>query len=34
MEAEFWSADERLCNRCQKDLGIEWVHWINESYES
>ncbi len=30
MEAEFWSADERLCNRCQKELGLEWVHWIDE----
>lgn len=31
IETEFWSADERLCNRCQKDLSLEWVHWINET---
>lgn len=31
MEADFWTADERLRNRCRNDLGLEWVHWINES---
>ena len=31
MEAEFWTADERLYNRCKKDLGLEWIHWINET---
>ena len=31
MEAEFWTADQRLRNRCRNDLGLEWVHWINES---
>ena len=28
--AEFWTADERLCNRCRDDLGLDWVHWISE----
>jgi len=31
MEAEFWTADERLYNRCRSDLGLDWVHWIDES---
>ena len=31
MEAEFWTADERLRDRCRDGLGLEWVHWINES---
>ncbi len=31
MDAEFWTADERLYNRCRNDLSLEWVHWINES---
>ena len=30
IEAEFWTADERLCNRCRNDLGLEWVYWIDE----
>lgn len=30
METEFWTADSRLYNRCWDDLGLEWVHWINE----
>ena len=29
-EAEFWTADERLFNRCRNDLGLAWVHWTNE----
>lgn len=28
--AEFWTADERLFNKCQKDLKLRWVHWIGE----
>jgi predicted nucleic acid-binding protein len=28
--AEFWTADERLYNRCRKDLKLSWVHWIEE----
>jgi len=28
--AEFWTADERLFNRCRKDLKLSWVHWIEE----
>ena len=31
MEAAFWTGDERLYNRCQNDLGLNWVHWIGES---
>jgi len=27
---EFWTADERLFNRCKKDLKLSWVHWIGE----
>ncbi len=30
MEGEFWTADERLHNRCRQDLGLDWVHWIHE----
>jgi predicted nucleic acid-binding protein len=30
MEAELWTADRHLSNRCRNDLGLEWVHWINE----
>lgn len=30
LEAEFWTADERLRNRCRDDLGLGWVHWVNE----
>jgi predicted nucleic acid-binding protein len=28
--SEFWTADERLFNRCRKDLKLSWVHWIGE----
>ena len=31
MATEFWTADERLFNRCQKDLNLHWAHWINEA---
>jgi predicted nucleic acid-binding protein len=31
METDFWTADQRLYNRCRNDLGLEWIHWINES---
>ena len=27
---DFWTADERLYNRCRKDLKLSWVHWIGE----
>ncbi len=27
---EFWTMDERLVNRCRKDLKLSWVHWIGE----
>jgi predicted nucleic acid-binding protein len=27
---DFWMADERLFNRCRKDLKLSWVHWIEE----
>ncbi len=27
---DFWTADERLYNRCRKDLKLSWVHWIEE----
>jgi predicted nucleic acid-binding protein len=27
---DFWTADERLYNRCHKDLKLSWVHWIEE----
>lgn len=27
---EFWTADERLFNRCQKDLKLNWVRWVEE----
>jgi len=30
MDTEFWTADQRLSNRCRRDLGWDWVHWINE----
>lgn len=30
LTAEFWTADERLFNKCQKDLKLRWVHWIGE----
>jgi len=28
--AEFWTQDERLYNRCRRDLKLSWVHWIEE----
>ena len=28
--AEFWTMDERLVNRCRKDLKLNWVHWLGE----
>ena len=27
---EFWTADERLFNRCKKDLKLNWVRWVGE----
>jgi len=27
---EFWTADERLFNRCKKDFELSWVHWVGE----
>ena len=27
---EFWTVDERLFNRCRKDLKLSWVHWTGE----
>jgi predicted nucleic acid-binding protein len=30
LDAEFWTADERLANRCRKDLNLAWVHWPGE----
>ena len=27
---DFWTADERLYNRCHKDLKLSWVHWIGK----
>ncbi len=27
---DFWTADERLFNRCRKDLKLNWVHWVEE----
>jgi predicted nucleic acid-binding protein len=27
---EFWTGDERLANRCRKDLKLSWVHSITE----
>jgi predicted nucleic acid-binding protein len=28
LDAEFWTADERLANRCRKDLNLSWAHSI------
>lgn len=28
--ADFWTADERLANRCRRDLQLSWVHSISE----
>lgn len=30
LAVEFWTADERLANRCRKDLKLSWVHSIDE----
>lgn len=30
LAVEFWTGDERLANRCRKDLKLNWVHSINE----
>ena len=30
MEAEFWTADERLYNCCVNDLKLDWVYWLGE----
>ena len=27
---DFWTGDERLANRCRKDLKLNWVHSISE----
>ncbi len=27
---DFWTLDERLVNRCRKDLKFKWVHWVGE----
>lgn len=27
---DFWTADERLANRCRKDLKLKWVHSVSE----
>ena len=28
--ADFWTADERLANRCRKDLKLSWVYSLSE----
>ena len=30
LAVEFWTGDERLANRCSKDLKLNWVHSIKE----
>jgi predicted nucleic acid-binding protein len=30
MMIEFWTVDERLANRCRKDLKLSWVHSVGE----
>lgn len=30
LNAEFWTADKHLANRCCKDLKLTWVHWLGE----
>ena len=27
---DFWTMDQRLANRCKKDLKLNWVHWVGE----
>ncbi len=29
LAVEFWTGDERLANRCRKDLKLSWVHSVN-----
>lgn len=33
LEAEFWTADERLANRCQQ-IGARWVSWVGSLPET
>lgn len=28
--ADFWTADEKLANRCRKDLELSWVYFIGK----
>jgi len=30
LAVEFWTGDERLANRCRKDLKLNWAHSIRE----
>ena len=30
LAVDFWTMDERLANRCKKDLKLKWVHWVGE----
>jgi predicted nucleic acid-binding protein len=30
LAADFWTADERLVNRCRKELQLTWVHSLSE----
>jgi len=30
LASPFWTADEKLANRCRKDLNLPWVHWVGE----
>ncbi|RPJ51834.1 MAG: PIN domain-containing protein [Methanobacteriota archaeon] len=30
---DFWTADERLANRCRKDLKLSWVHFIGNELD-
>lgn len=30
LAVDFWTLDERLANRCRKDLKLGWAHWIGE----
>lgn len=29
---DFWTGDERLANRCRKDLKLKWVHSVSERH--
>ena len=31
LAVEFWTSDERLANRCRKDLNLSWVHSIDQT---